>query len=82
MDSSPNEKLQFLQQALKEQFPGVPIQVDTIDYGNVLRVTFEVGEKRYAVQSPPNDDWRRHEPRWWLHRTVHHMKEKLTPIAP
>lgn len=78
MDSSPNEKIQFLQQELEKQFPGVPIQVDTRDYGNVLRVTFEVGEKRYAVQSPEDEDWRRHEPRWWLHRAAHHMREKLS----
>lgn len=78
MDSSPNEKILFLQLALEKRFPGVPILVDTVDYGNVLRVTFEVGEKRYAVQSPPDEDWRGHEAHWWLHRAAHHMREKLS----
>lgn len=78
MDFNQTEKLQVIQQALEERFPGVPIQVDTIDYGNALRVTFEAGEKRYVLLSPEMEDWRQHEAAWWIHRAAHHMKEKLT----
>lgn len=77
MTCSPNEKLLLLQQALEERFPEVPLQVDTANYGNMLRVTFETQGKRYALVSPGDEDWRQHDVRWWLHRAGHHIQEKL-----
>lgn len=62
------EKVLF---ALRVRFPGAMLEQHTIDYGNVLIITFyEANETRHFYSTPPAQDYRQHDVPWLVHRFV------------
>lgn len=72
---------EFVEAALRKRYPDLEITVDERRYGQALRVTIQRGDRRWALFTPDEQDYKSHEDRWWVHRFTELMTPKFGPPA-